>query len=68
MLRGRKRHFLPVEIEPSDTPPAPEPVSACGTGASGWRIGIELNDGHRISVEGGFNPDVLARLLKGLMA
>jgi transposase len=68
MLRGRKRHFLPVEIEPSDTPPAPEPVSACGTGASGRRIGIELNGGHRISAEGGFDPDVLARLLKGLMA
>ncbi len=52
--------FLPVEIEASArldptviTPP---------TG----RIEIELSSGHRITAEGGFDVDMLTRLLKGL--
>jgi len=50
--------FLPVEIEASASlDPIVTPTS---------RIEIELFSGHRITVEGGFDVDVLARLLKGL--
>lgn len=60
--------FLPVEIGPpefeADPVPKPtEPVS-CTRG----RIEIELAGGHRIRAEGGFDPEVLARLLKGILS
>ena len=58
--------FLPVEISPAVS--HPEPVEPSGIGPPGGRIEIELAGGHRISAEGGFDPDVLARLLKGLMS
>ena len=52
--------FLPVEVEV-----ATSPVLALTTAPVG-RIEIELSSGHRVSVEGGFDADMLARLLKGL--
>ena len=56
--------FFPVEVTVSPPPdvamPTPAPVS-------GGRIKIDLAGGHSISAEGGFDPDVLARLLKGIM-
>ena len=52
--------FLPVEVEV-----ATSPVRALATAPAG-RIEIELSCGHRITAEGGFDVDVLARLLKGL--
>ena len=52
--------FLPVEVERVVAPPP-----ALATIPAG-RIEIELPDGCRISAEGGFDVDVLARLLKGL--
>ena len=58
--------FLPVEI--SSAVSRPEPAGSSGLGTAGGRIEIELADGHRISAQGGFDPDVLARLLKGLMS
>lgn len=52
--------FLPVEIEAANNPvPALAPVPS-------GRIEIELPGGCRVSAEGGFDVDVLARLLKGL--
>ena len=52
--------FLPVEVEDASSPvPALHPVPA-------GRIEIELPDGCRITAEGNFDVDVLARLLKGL--
>ncbi len=52
--------FLPVEIEASaNLDPV---VTATPTG----RIEIELSCGHRVTAEGAFDVDVLARLLKGL--
>lgn len=52
--------FLPVEV---GTDIALQPASApTPTG----RIEIELAGGHRITAEGGFDVDMLARLLKGL--
>ena len=52
--------FLPVEVEV-----ATSPVRALTTAPAG-RIEIELSCGHRITAEGGFDVDVLARLLKEL--
>ena len=49
--------FLPVEVEV-----ATSPVRALATAPAG-RIEIELSCGHRITAEGGFDVDVLARLL-----
>jgi len=50
--------FLPVEIEASSSlDPTITPTG---------RIEIELSSGHRITAEGGFDVDALARLLKGL--
>jgi len=52
--------FLPVEIKAANNPvPVPSSVPA-------GRIEIELPDGCRISAEGGFDVDALARLLKRL--
>jgi transposase len=52
--------FLPVEVEVASSP-----VLALATAPVG-RIEIELSCGHRITAEGGFDADMLARLLKGL--
>ncbi len=52
--------FLPVEVEL-----AASPVLALAAVPVG-RIEIELSCGHRITAEGGFDVDVLARLLRGL--
>ena len=52
--------FLPVEIEASaNLDPTVITIPA-------GRIEIELSNGHRITAEGAFDVDVLARLLKGL--
>jgi transposase len=64
--------FLPVEI-------SPEPEAALPTlsqsmpvrdsySRSGPRIEIVTTDGHRLTVEGSFDGDALARLLKGLVS
>jgi transposase len=52
--------FLPVEVEVVTSP-----VPALATAPAG-RIEIGLSSGHRITAEGGFDADMLARLLKGL--
>jgi len=52
--------FLPVEVEVPTSP-----VPALVTVPAG-RIEIVLSCGHRITAEGGFDADMLARLLKGL--
>jgi len=58
--------FLPVEIDQPSV--VSEPISAPPPLRPGGRIEIELAGGHRISAEGGFDPDVLARLLRGLLS
>ena len=64
--------FLPVEIstEPEAAlPTLPQSVQlrdACVR--SGPRIEIVTTDGHRLTVEGDFDGDALARLLKGLVS
>ena len=62
--------FLPVEIRsdaPVDNAPLIDvPVAACSERAG--RLEIVLPDGLRLKVEGGFDGDELARLVKGLIA
>ncbi len=56
--------FLPVEILPDASPGA---AMADGTAvALGSRIEITLSNGHRLSVRGGFDPDAVSRLVRGL--
>jgi len=61
--------FLPIEVcgEPTTSPLASalEPDTAC---RSHDRVEITLFNGHRLTVEGGFDGDALARLLKGLVS
>jgi len=64
--------FLPVAI--SDEPETALPAVHQATpvrdqdGGSIQRIEISLADGHHVTVEGGFDGDALARLLKGLVS
>jgi transposase len=64
--------FLPVEISPEPEaalPTLPQSVQlqdACVR--SGPRIEIVTRDGHRVNVEGDFDGNALARLLKGLVS
>ncbi len=55
--------FLPVEVvaaPPIIEPPVIEPK------ASEAKIEIILSNGHRVSVIGGYDPDALCRLVRGL--
>lgn len=62
--------FLPVEVGPISAA-APEDVGGVVTSPflapNAGSIEIALAGGHRVKAEGAFDPDVLARLLKGLM-
>ena len=59
-------HFLPVEIvgrvRGDDVVVAADPVSSRGM------IEIELAGGHRIRISGGYDPEALVRLIRGLSA
>ncbi len=62
--------FLPVEVSTEDMTLTPllsddRPVQNQNPGS---RIEITLATGHRLTVEGGFDGDALARLLKGLVS
>ena len=53
--------FLPVEIVAEVRPPMAAPVADnC--------IEIELAGGHRMRISGGYDPEALARLIRGLTA
>ena len=64
--------FLPVEISPEPEaalPTLPQSVTMRDSCVcSGPRIEIVTTDGHRLTVEGSFDGDALARLLKGLVS
>lgn len=53
--------FLPVEIAEAVKAPAAKPVA-------GNHIEIELADGHRMRISGSYDPEALARLIRGLTA
>ena len=56
--------FLPVELveegEAAPSPSTPTASAAAGT------MEIVLTGGHRLRIEGAYDPDALARLLRGL--
>ena len=53
--------FLPVEVTPAD--PGPPPAAMAPPEG---RIEIEAGRGVRLRVTGGYDPDALARLIRGL--
>lgn len=52
-------HFLPVEIVAEAKAPVAAP-------AADSRIEIELAGGHRMRISGSYDPEALARLIRGL--
>jgi transposase len=56
--------FLPVEVAPAGVSVAPAPVIPC----SGNRIEITLPSGHRLTLSGAFDPDMVVLLARGLSA
>ena len=52
--------FLPVEVVEVPASKVVEPDSVAG------RIEVALANGHRLSVSGIFDPDVVVRLVRGL--
>lgn len=58
--------FLPVEIV--DRPRRADPASPCDPMASHSAIEIDIAGGHRLRIIGGYDPEALARLIRGLSA
>lgn len=58
--------FLPITVSPDPIPEPAAEYSSVSTAPS--RLEIALSGGHRLSVEGYFDGDALARLLKGLIS
>ena len=56
---SEEARFLPVEIVAEEQAPTAGPVAEN-------RIEIELAGGHRMRISGGYDPDALARLIRGL--
>ena len=58
--------FLPVEIV--DRPGAEDPAPALAANAASGHSAIEIDiaGGHRLRIIGGYDPDALARLIRGL--
>ncbi len=55
--------FLPVEIfEPAGNAPSPDDARS-----PGGTIEIDLASGLRMRISGGYDPEVLARLIRGLV-
>ena len=54
--------FLPVEVIEPDVPAAPDITAQDGAGS----IEIVLSNGHRLSVQGDVDPDVVLVLAQGL--
>ncbi len=60
--------FLPVEVSDADMALAPSLIDEHPVCSPGGRVEIVLAQGHRLTVEGRFDGDALARLLKGLVS
>ncbi len=61
---GDGASFLPVEVTPAAVTAAPEPIIPSSDG----RIEITLPSGHRLTLSGVFDPDMVLRLARGLSA
>ena len=58
--------FLPVEI--IDQPRNEDPSSSCDPKSAQGAIEIDIAGGHRLRIIGGYDPEALARLIRGLSA
>ncbi len=71
-LETEESRFLPVEISPEPEaalPTLPQSIPAQNSSVrSSPRIEIVTTYGHHMTVEGDFDGDALARLLKGLVS
>ncbi len=56
--------FLPVEVMSTAITAAPEPISPVSDG----RVEIALPSGHRLTLSGAFDPDMVVLLARGLSA
>jgi transposase len=56
--------FVPVEIVDADAQPRREPEADAPAPAG--RIELELAGGHRLQIVGAYDPEALARLIRGL--
>ena len=56
--------FLPVEVTSTAVTAAPEPIIPSSAG----RIEIALPSGHRLTLSGAFDPDMVVLLARGLSA
>jgi transposase len=56
--------FLPIEVSATEVSVPPEPVCP----ANDCRIEIALSSGHRLTLIGAFDPDMVVRLARGLIA
>jgi transposase len=63
---GAAEPFLPVALVPC-APSSAEIAEEAGALPRAGRIEIALAAGHRVTLEGGFDPDAVARLLRGLV-
>ena len=54
--------FLPVEVRPTELPTTSEPAAGGGAG----QIEITLSAGHRLTLRGAFDVNVVLRLVRGL--
>ena len=61
-LNAPGQHFLPVEVRPTELPMTCEPVAGGGAG----QIEITLSTGHRLTLCGAFDVNVVLRLARGL--
>ena len=61
---GGARGFLPVAIAAPERP-VPDAAACVSEGVAG-DIEISLTSGHRVRIRGGFDPELVTRLLRGL--
>ena len=59
---AEESRFLPVEIIEHEPLPASDPAPCAEHG----HLDFELAGGHRLRISGSYDPDALARLIRGL--
>ena len=64
--QGDTASFFPVEVVSEQARTCDAGISAVGDASSEGRIEIEVVTGHRVSVTGAFDPDLVIRLVRGL--
>ncbi|SLN77174.1 Transposase zinc-ribbon domain protein [Roseovarius gaetbuli] len=60
--------FLPVEIVERPVTEEPGPARAANAASAHSAIEIDIAGGHQLRIVGGYDPEALARLIRGLSA